>query len=823
MGPIRSPRHQSVRAVRDALSALPQDLHYTWRTIRKNPAFVITTVLILALGVGVNTAIYSALYSIVLRPLPFHDPNQLFAVFSTQANQHLSHIYTSGPDYIDFRDQTHSFEHIADAIPYFTETLTGEGEPQVARCTAVSPNFFPMLGVHPLLGHLYRTDKNGRDDANVVIAYSLWRRLFHGDPHVIGRIIRLGGDNQTIIGVMPPLPDIYPQTEIWATLITDFQFMQWRGNRFLDVIGRLKPGVSPRQAEQELTTILHRSPETPVGMQEKLVSLQTVLTGNAKPVMGVLMAAAALVLLIACVNVATLLFARSESRKAEIAVRISLGASWRRVMQQLFTENLMFALLAGVLGLYLFSNTAALIGAAGFLQLPRSSQVGINLSVFGFALLIVCLTSVIFGLMPSIALSKTDLNSTLRTGRYDASPWSASRRTILIAAEVSLSVVLLVAAGLLMQSLSKMLHSDLGFEPEHLLTSYLRLSDGGFATSYQLSFYRRIFAELPNKPGVDSVAVADCVPVLRSATVSLTFAYKPIDPHHLPAASGCFISSEYFRAVRAPLLSGRFFNEHDVASSPFVAIINSALARRFWPTENPIGKRINVTYTGPGRRSDGRIRWREVVGVVGDLKDRGLDENADPAIYLPFYQDETGHDYRAMHLFVRGQGDTNNLSATVRATLRSVEPELPVTIESMTSVLSQSLAPRNFALLILLCFAGLATFLAGFGIYGVVTYAVARRSKEIGLRIAVGANRVDTVRMILVELVSPVGAGLLVGTLVALGGSRLMGSILYRTNLADSAVLLTAFAIMLMVTICAAALPAYRACSIDPLAALRSD
>jgi len=802
---------------------LQQDLHYTWRSIRKSPGFVAAMVVILALGVGVNTAIFSVLYAILLRPLPFAHPSQLYAVFSTQSSQNLSRIYTSGPDYADFRDQNHSFQQIADVLPYFTGTLTGEGEPQVARCTAVSPEFFSMLGVRPLLGRLYRPNEFGRGTSITIISYGLWQRVFHGDPHIIGRTIRLSGESETIIGVMPPLPDIYPQTEIWSTLIPDFQFMQWRGNRFLDVIGRLKPGVSPRQAEQDLTSILHGSRETPAGMEEQIVPLQTVLVGNAKPVLAVLMAAAALVLLIACVNVATLLFARSENRKQEIAVRISLGASRRRIMQQLFTENLAFAVLAGLLGIYLASNTTKLIVVAGSSQLPRSSEIGINLSVLAFTLLIVCVTSLIFGFTPSLALSKTDLNSTLRAGRGDASPWSARRRTFLIAAEVSLSVVLLVGAGLLMQSLTNLLHTDLGFEPDHLLTSFLRLADGGFATPYQLNFYRRIFAELPNKPGVESIAVADCVPGLRAATVSLMFSDRPIDRNRLPAASGCFISADYFRALRTPLLNGRFFNQRDVAASPFVAIINNALARRFWPTENPIGKRINVTYTGPGRQSDGQVRWREIVGVVGDLKDRGLDESADPAIYLPFYQDETGHDYRAMHLFVRGEGNTKNLSATVRGSLRTIEPELPVTLQTMTDLLSQSLAPRHFALLLLSSFAILATLLAAVGIYGVISYAVARRTKEIGLRMALGANRADTLRIVFTDVLTPVLAGLSIGSFAALGGSRLMGSVLYRTPLIDSAVLLTTAAIMLSVAVCAAAVPAYRAGLIDPLTALRSE
>lgn len=679
-----------------------------------------------------------------------------------------------------------------------------------------------MLGVRPLLGRLYRPDEYHHDDT-VVISYTLWQRLFGGDKHVIGHVIHLGNSSQAIVGVMPPLPDVYPQTEIWAALIPDFQFMKWRGNRFLDVIGRLKPGVSRRQAEQDLTVILHRAAETPAGMQEKLVPLKTELTGNAKPILAVLMSAAGLVLLIACVNVATLLLARSEQRKQEIAVRISVGAHRYRLLQQLFTENLVLALIGGAVGIFLASHATDLIVAAGASQLPRNSGIAINLSVLAFTLLVVCLTSVLFGLTPSLTLLKTDLNSVLRAGRSDAGSWSKSRRTVLIATEVGLSVVLLVGAGLLMRSLSNLMRLDLGFQPDGLLTTHLRLTDEGNATPHQRDLYRRIFAELAQKPGVKAVGVSDCVPGLRAATASVMMADRPVDRSHLPAASGCWIGADYFRAIGTPLISGRHFNERDNATAPLVAIINSALARRYWPNEDPIGKRINVTYTGPGRRSDGQIRWREIVGVVGNVKQHGLDESAEPSVYLPFYQDETGHVYRSMRLFVRGDANSNSLTGTIRTSLQAIEPDLPVTVERMTELLSQSIGPRHFTLLLLSSFATLATLLAGFGIYGVISYAVARRAKEIGVRMALGASGGDTLNMVIKEALIPVGVGLTLGSFAALGGSRLMGGILYRTPAADPTVLSATVAIMLFVALAAAALPAYRAASTDPLGTLRSE
>ena len=437
-----------------------------------------------------------------------------------------------------------------------------------------------------------------------------------------------------------------------------------------------------------------------------------------------------------------------------------------------------------------------------------------------FTLLVACCTSVLFGFTPSLALLKTDLNSALRAGRSASGSWSRSRRTLLIVAEVSLSVVLLVGAGLLMRSLTNLMQLDLGFQPDHLLTSHLRLAND--ATEYDLSFYRRLLLELPVKPGVESVAVADCTPGLRAPSASLMMSDRPVDPKHLPGASGCWISSDYFRATGTPLIAGRFFDPRDNETAPLVAIINNSMARRYWPNENPIGKRINVSYTGPGRRSDGRIRWRQIVGVVSDVKQNGLDESPDASVYLPFYQDETGHVYRSMRLFVRGV-QMGSLAGTVRASLHAIEPDLPINVQPMSAVLSQSIGSRHFTLVLLSSFATLATLLAGFGIYGVVTYAVTRRTREIGLRMALGASRGRVLRMVLKEVLVPVMGGSALGGLSAIAASGWMRSVLYRTPPADPLVLSATVAIMLFVALAAASLPAHRAASTDPQTALRAE
>lgn len=804
------------------MQSLYQDVRYTLQIIRRSPGFVVALMVILALAVGANTAIFSVVYGIVFRPLPFTNPNQLYTVFSRQANQNLTRIYASGPDFEDFKRQNHSFAQIAEVLPYFSETLVGKGDPQILRCTAISPEFFPMLGVRPLLGRLYRPNEYHSNESATIISYKLWRRLYGGDPHIIGKTMDLGGNIGVIVGVMPPLPDLYPETDVWATLIPDFRFMKWRGNRFMDIIGRLKPGVAPHQAEQELTAILHRAPETPPGMEEYLVPLKTELIGNAKQILAVLMSAAGLLLLIACVNIATLLLARSESRRQEIAVRISLGASRNRLLRQLFTENLVLAFMGGGVGVLLASYATDLIVAAGSSQLPRSSEIHINIYVLAFSLLAVCLTSLLFGLTPASALLRTDLNSVLRLGRGHAGMWSQSRRKFLIIAEVSLSVVLLMGAGLMKRSLTNLMRLDLGFQPQHLFMVHMRLTDR-FDLAHQLNFYGRVLTEVPQTPGVKAVGVADCIPGIRAEIAKLEMADRILDPNHIPSASGCWIGGDYFQATGTPLLSGRFFDGRDNAAAPLVAIINRSLARRYWSNEDPIGKRISVSYTGPGRTTDNRIRWRQIVGVVGDVKQHGLDENPDPAVYLPFYQDETHHVYVSMNVFVRESSESGNLAGTIRSRLRRIEPGLPAPVQPMTDVLSNWIGTRHFTLVLLTSFATLATLLAGFGIYGVISYAVARRTKEIGVRIALGADRRDTILMVLREVLVPVAMGVLAGGFAGVGGSRLMGGVLYRTSAADPAVLLFTILLMLLIALAAASVPAYRAASTDPVGALRGE
>jgi putative ABC transport system permease protein len=810
-------------APKEHMNVIMQDLRYAIRTMRANPSFAVMAILILALGIGSNTAIFSLMYSVLLRPLPLPNADRIYAVWAEQPRTNLKRISMSGPDLADIEQQSQSFESVAGLLPLFTFKLTGEGEPRIVECTAISPGFFSTLGIHPLLGREYTPEEYHIDGAQVIVSYDFWQRDLGGDPHVIGRILHLQDSPIKVIGVMPPLPDIYPQTDLWPTLIPDFQFMKWRGNKFLVLYGKLKPGVSPEAARQELTAILRRAPETSRDAQVSLVPLKAELGGPGRPILVTLSSAVALVLLIVCVNVATLVLVRNEARKREVAIRLAMGASRTRLLRQWFTEALVLAMLGGLLGTALANQAMRVLLWLGSDQLPRSQHAGINLWVLGFAFLLTLLTSTVCALSPATGLLRTNLDQTLRSGRGSVGVLRRSKRDALIVAEVALSLLLLVGAGDLMRSFSKLIHADPGFSADHLLTSYLRL-EGEPETQRtfprEVNFYHGLLADVSALPGVNSAAVADCIPGLRAPLAALQFPDRANDPTHVPTSFGCWISADYFRATRTALLRGRMFEERDRPDSPPVAIVNDAFARRHWPNENPIGKLVTISETGPGRRVNIQPREREVVGVVANVKQHGLDVAAEPGIYMPFYQDETGHVYVSMTLFVRAENDSISLAASLRARLHASQPDLPVTIQMMDQRLMESVAPRRFTLVLLGCFAAIAVTLAASGIYGVVAYSVNRRTKEIGVRMAVGASRSRVLRMILRETMLPVTAGFVLGGLAAIPGARVVANMLFETGPADPLILASASAMMVGVALLAAIVPAYRAASINPLGAL---
>ncbi len=801
------------------MNSIPQDFRYAFRQLRRSPGFAAVAILTLALGIGANTAIFSIVQGVLLRPLPFHDPDHLFAVWAESPEEKSVKTGASGPDFQDYKEQSHSFEQLATVLPHFTYTLVGQGEPRTVICTGTSYDFFPMLGIQPLLGRLYTPQEYHTDGVQVVIAERFWKEQLGGDPHVLGRVLNLGGDDATVIGVMPTLPDLFPDTDIWAKNIPDFEWMRSRGNKFLTVIGRTRAGVTQLQAEQDLTAILRRAPGTSSGTAVKLVPLKNEVVGQVRTQLNIIAGAVGVVLLIACVNVVGLLLARAARRQSEIAVRLGLGASRGRILQQFVAENLLLSLFGGVLGVGLALWGVRLTTSLNFGNLPRSQSIHVNGAVLGIALLLTLLTSLLLAWGPSAIFSRLDVTAALRTGRAQVGKSSRRGFQVLIASEISLALILLVSAGLLFRSLWLAEQSDPGFQPAQLLETYLRTNFYGTEGG---PFYKQVLESVSSLPGVEATAVSDCVPANWTSIANLTFDDRPNDPMKVPTADACWISSDFFRATGTALFRGRVFTQHDDETMPAVVAVNRAFAQAYWPGQDPIGKRIAVNYVGPGRDRSPAPRFREVVGVVANVKQRGLDVLAEPALYMPFLQDPTHHVFAGMHLFVRSTGDPLNLAGSLRARVHTVKPDQPINeIRTMDSITSQTLATRRLSLMLMSAFATLALMLSALGLYGAIAYSVSQRTREFGVRIALGGRRRDVLIQVMKEGLWQALGGIIVGTVVALAVARAMTGLLFQVTSTDP-LTFTGVALLLFVTAMAACyVPARRATKIDPMVALR--
>jgi predicted permease len=801
------------------MNSLIQDFRYALRQLRKSPGFATVAILTLALGIGAHTAIFSVIQGVLLRPLPFHDPDHLFAVWAESPEDKSIKTGASGPDFQDYKEQSHSFENLAEVFPHFTYTLIGQGEPRTVICTAMSYDFFPMLGMRPLLGRLYTPEEYHIDGVQAVISERFWRQQLGGDPHVLGRVLNLGGDDETVIGVMPTIPDLFPDTDVWAKSIPDFEWMRLRGNKFLTVIGRTKPGISRSQAEQELTEILRRAPGVSSSTVVKLVPLKNEVVGQVRSELNIIAAAVGVVLLIACVNVVGLLLARAARRRSEIAVRLGLGASRRRILQQFVVENLLLRLFGGALGVGLAVWGVRLTTSLNFGNLPRSQSIHVNGTVLGIALLLTLLTSLLLAWGPSAIFSRLDVTSVLRTGRAEVGKSSRRGFQLLIASEISLALVLLVSAGLLFRSFWMAEQSDPGFQPAQLLETYLRTN---FYGPEGAPFYKQVLESVSSLPGVEAAAVSDCVPANWTPTANLIFDDRPNDPLKIPTTDACWISSEFFRASGTSLFRGRVFSQHDDETTPAVVIVNRAFAQTYWPGQDPIGKRIAVNYVGPGRDRSAAPRFREVVGVVANVKQRGLDVAAEPALYMPFVQDATHHVFAGMHLFVRSAGDPLNLATSLRARVHVVKSDQPINeIRTMDSITLQTLATRRLSLLLMGAFATLALVLSALGLYGAIAYSVSQRTREFGVRIALGGRREDVLILVMKEGLWQALTGIIVGAILALAAARAMAGLLFGVTSTDPLTFAGVGLLLLATAAAACYIPARRATRVDPMVALR--
>ena len=788
------------------------DLRFALRQLLKNPGFTAVAVLTLALGIGANTAIFSVINGVLLRPLPFKEPGQLVRLYESRPKVSLLQGPISPPTFLDWRQQNTVFEGMA-AFHGGSLNLTGGGEPERLSATHVSVNLFALLGVKPMLGRTFGPDDE-QENKVVVLGDGFWRRRFGGDRALIGQTISLDKQSYTVVGVMPSSFRFPDQADLWVPLTFANDEAANRGSRFLRAVARLKPGISLAQAGAEMETIARR-----LGSQYEenkdwgvhVLAIREEIVGNIRPALLVLFGAVGLVLLIACANVANLFLARSAARQREIAIRSALGAGRGRLIRQLLRESLLLSLIGGLLGLLLSVWGTALLGTLVPSELPGVRELGPDVRVLAFTLIVSLLTGTLFGLLPALQLSRVDLNESLKEGRGSA---GASHRLhgFLVVSEVALALMLLAGAGLLLKSFFQLKAVNPGFLPANVLTMQLSLPESKYPQGHQqAAFFGQVVQNIEALPGVQSAGVAPTLPLsggLNSYGFSLDG--RASQPGDNLSAEHDSVTPRYFRALGIRLLQGRLFTDGDTASSPPVVIINETAARRFFPNENPLGRKVTIAGPEPG----------EIIGVVEDVKQYALTRESPPHMYSP----QTQKPSSGMTLFVRTARTPMSLVSAVRQAVLAVDKDQPVSdVQTMDQVLSESLAQRRFTMLLLGIFGATALLLSAVGIYGVMAYSVTRRTGEIGIRMALGAQRADILGLVFRQGGRLIALGLAVGLLGGLVLTRFLGSMLFGVTAHDPATFAAIAVLLAGVALLACWLPARRAARVDPMVALRAE
>ncbi|MGH9431442.1 MAG: ABC transporter permease [Terriglobia bacterium] len=805
------------------MGAILQDLKFGLRMLAKNPGFTAIAVITLALGIGANTAIFSLVNAILLRPLPYPQANRLVMIWETEPSGPGDLYPATGPDFVDWKARNGVFESIA-AGTGTGASLMGTSEPLELNGLEVSPEMFHVLGVQPLAGRTFAQDETQPGHNHVVIlSYGLWQRAFGGDPSVVRRKITMDGEAYDVAGIMPrdfKFPHIWGrQPEFWTPLtLQQPKWRQSRGNHWIFVIGRLKKGVPLEKARADMETLsqrlAHQYPDTNTGVIAKVVSLRDQLVKQVKPALLVLFAAVAFLLLIACVNVANLLLAKAVGRQREIAIRLAVGSGRARLIRQLLTESVLLFSLGGVAGLVVgWSALKMLLHTAPTGYVPGMMQVHLDGWVFLFTFLIAFVAGALAGLFPALQASKPDLQESLKeSSRSVASPHHRSR-SVLTAAEMALALMMLIGAGLAIKSLVRLLGVQAGFDPHHVLTARLSLPDARYPKAAQTtSFYRQLLERVRALPGVTSAAVASELPLQGGSNGVVYIEGQPIpkDMWSSPLVEWCSVTPRYFLTLRIPVLKGRDFTLQDVEKSPKVAIINQTMARRFWPNQDAVGKRFSQGYEHPD--------WITVVGVVGDVREFGLNHPPIPEAYYPEYQNGDSR----MALVIRSATTPLSQISAVRGAIHGLDPQLPVyRPRTLDRIVSESSAQQRFVALLLGLFAGLALVLASVGIYGVIAYSVAQRTHEFGVRMALGAQGQDILRMVVAEGLRLALAGVAVGLVGAWALTRFLTSLLFGVKPTDPGTFAAVSLVLISVALFACYIPARRAMKVDPLIALR--
>ena len=816
---------------------LAQDIRYAVRSLLQRPGFTVVAILTLALGIGANSAIFSVLHGVLLRPLPYERPEGVVSAHMHWAANPRGPL--SVPEFFDLRDRGRSYERVA-AYSNGTLTLTGSGRPERFRAGYVSADAFRVLGVVPALGRGFGAEQDlPGQPAVVVLSDGLWRRRFAADPAIVGRTLRLDDLPTTVLGVMPPgfqLPSHYavPGMEAWTLLQLDpATDRAERGGHFLEVIGRLRDGVTAGGADDEMRALTAGMvAEYPMEYQPDFggfaVPAMEEAVGNVGSVLIVLMGAVGLLLLIACANVASLLLARAESRQREIAVRAALGARGGRLVRQLMTESLVLAIAGGVAGLLLASWLVHGLVAVAPPTLPRVESIGLNGASLAFAAAVSIATGVLFGVAPAMHATAPNLFLMLTDGGRSGTAGGRRQRFRrgLVVGQIALALVLLVGAGLLIQSFARLRGVDPGFVPDHLLTVRLELSPVRYQSNERIrAYYQELIRRVEAVPGVAAVATVKALPMTQLELGDWNFLEegkfsRPPRPTEWNVANWQAASAGYFEAMRIPVLEGRGIEEQDRAGSTGVAVVNRTLARRAWPGEDPLGKRILM---GGGPTDS---VWRTVVGIVGDVRHRGLDADPQPEIYLPHAQFPagTGTALRSLRLVVRSEGDPAALTAAVRAAVAELDPDVPLAeVQTMEEALGAWAAERKLTMLLVAGFAVVAIVLGAVGIYGVMAQMVAQRTREIGIRIAVGAVPREIIALVFRQSALLAGLGIVAGLLGGLAATRLLAGLLFGIAPADALTFAATAVLLALVATLASLLPALRATRIDPIEALRAE
>ena len=809
------------------MRTLWQDLRYGLRMLVKSPGFTVVAILALAIGIGANSAIFSVVNAVLLRPLPYGDPDRLVVVWETNPKLSTPSLRVrneaSPANYFDWREQNRVFEQLA-AFRWETVNLTGKDMPEQLVGNRVSGNMFTTLQVKPMLGRVILPEDDKPDGERVVVlSHGLWQRRFGNDPQVIGQSLILNGQSYTVIGVMPPefeFPNARPA--LWMPLSLSTEAMQNRRSHYLYTRARLKPGVTLEQAQAEMDTIAARLrqqyPDTNTDRGVRLVPLHADAVEFARPALLVLLGAVGFVLLIACANVANLMLARASARQKEMAIRTALGASRFRVIRQLLTESMLLSLVGGTGGLLLalwgVDLLTASIPSEMAAGIPGWTRISLDLWVLVFTLVISILTGILFGLVPALQVSKSDLNETLKEGGRTATGGSGRQRFrgLLVVTEVALALVLLVGAGLMMKSFLRLLEVRPGFDPQNVLTMELVLPRFQYSENKKITaFFTELLRRIGSQPGVEAVGAINYLPMSGSGgTTTLIFEGRPAPPPgQYPEVNARIASPGYFHALRIPVLKGRDFTDRDTEEKPRVVIINETMARLYYPNEDPIGKRV--------RNSDG-TNPAEIVGVVGDVKHWGLDDNPEAFIYVSHAQVAN----RGMTLVVRTASDPGNMIAMVRREVSALDKDQPIfNIKTMEERISASSAMRRLPMFLLGIFAVVAMTLAAVGIYGVIAYSVTRRTHEIGVRMALGAQRSDILKLVVRQGMTLVLIGITLGLITSFAVTRVMQKMLFEVSPSDPTTFAGISMLLVAVALIACFIPARRATKVEPIIALR--